>query len=689
MLVSNLIYAAAAAVFQPQITSNIVTVQHETSRPFYTFANGSSVLFANNTHGLSSSDYGKTWTTVLTLPESYSTTPKAVIDSNYDTRAFFVYNATIYSTLDAGKTWAKTELDAPEGFSIFTVKSHPTNSSVLLATGSYYDSYYSYDVSGNYISVDKGKTYNALDIDVLPYSITTCDFRELGSPGNSTVKLLCPYHNKDLTWSGQSSDDLGEDFDSAYLYPDTGGAVKKLTSTPNYSILTVDDYEDNVNFAGPHNTSLFISDDEVSFYKPYLNLPKNFINPKVVELLGKRLLVTVEYLYDKTTDSATIPPLFFLSDSTGLKFNNISMASNLSTVGSVFTVETLPGTVFRTEKLIGSGSSNISTDNGMSWKPLKFSDKINPHNYTCNISSPNCSFVVTGIRENFITGTIFATGRESIVDPNVVDMENITQRYLPGRHFNDLQPNDRNALFDKLQKDFVAVSNDGGVTWRKLFNDTGVAYDVGSYGNIILTPNPGNESYIVQQLNYSLDQGATWQTTKLDTMLKSFYFAETNPKNISSNFTLCGVKVTNADQHSDGDINQDYHYLYNIDFSNVYGGSKCNSSTDLVKFSLNNGSSVNGAYYFSYAKNATARCSLSVEDTRWNVTNSDRCTIMDYICAPQFIQNSKGVCVPDLQYINSPEDQTSDCGTKVTPMVLIADNHCKKPLNLNPVSISC
>lgn len=683
-------FIVAVTAFEPDVSKSVLT--NEGISNFISLANGSSLVFNNRTHLLCSTDHGHTWVTVRDVSklEGEKVYQNIMTDDNYDTRAFYVYYKTIYATFDSGKTWNKTVLAASENFRLTAVQSHPTNSSVLLAVGQIDLKNHS-SAYESYISVDYGKTYQRINVsinDIPDAHEENCEFRELGNPGKSTVRLLCPYviqqtgSYKIKEGNGKVSDDLGETFQNVTLYPPFNETVSPLAKTPNYSIMQ--------HYANPlsyyHNATIYISDDEVNYYIPYLDVPGNYEKLKVVELLGKRLLVTADYPYIQGYQDI-LPPLFFLSDSTGQKFANIGMASESDPRGLVFTIESLPGTAILTELLHGSGSSNISTDNGMTWKSLKLVDKINPHNYTCNISSPNCSFVVTGVYENFVTGTIFASGHENMVDPNFVDIDMYTQKIFPGKHFYNLSPDDKQSVFVEALNEFIAISNDGGATWRKLFQNSYDDYKVGSYGNIIVAPI--EEDIYVKQLNYSIDQGMNWETLNIDTLLDSFEFLVNNPNNISSNFTFIGVDYTIRNQTRSQKNYPDYWNIYTLDFSKMYNGDRCNSTNGLVKFSLNNGGCVNGARYVSYAKNATSQCSLSIEDIKWNITSCDKCTIMDYICTQQFIRNSKGICVPDEDYLYSLGIHCVNNSTKVTPMVLVADNQCKNPLEISPVPISC
>ncbi|KAL3228913.1 hypothetical protein RNJ44_02000 [Nakaseomyces bracarensis] len=666
--------------FQPSFTNNSLALK---SGAFDVLIFGNtSVLFYNTTNVLASTDLGSHWSSVATFPPTnnyYATTNFVGADKVYDNRAYYASNTTVYATFDAGKSWEKLEIPSNlDHYNIFNIQSHPQNSSILLVGGK--GDYNNTEVGDNFISMDLGKTFKRIELDIYPGSSNLCFFRTYP---NDTVLLECPYeYSMDQTYYGQTSDDLGDDFEGFYLYPDeTASYVRIFQRSPSYSILKVNN---DISFGSTRNSSYYASTDDVSFDKMNLNITNYYTNEKFVEILGNRLLFSVE---NSAPSNVINPPLFFMSDSTGLKFHVIRNASNATSKGSLYTAEALPGTIFRTERLVGSGSSNVSTDNGISWKNLKFIDNIKPNNYSCNIKNPNCSFVVTGILENYITGTILATGHESYVDASVVDLSEFSSSFFPSKSISDLTTSEMNYVKDKWLSDFIAISNDGGVSWRKLFNNKETLYLSLNYGNVIVNAFDDDDLYIVKELNYTMDQGITWENFQLSPYLKTAKIVQTSKANVSDNFFLHGTKVTNVNQFSDDDPNQDYFYLFNFNFSQLYDGKKCNATKDLVKFSLNNGGCVNGARYFSYAKNTSSQCSLDVSTTNWNITECERCTILDYICAPQFTQNSKGLCVPDYEYLTS-----STCyieNNSAVPMVLISGNHCKNTVDIKPVPITC
>ncbi|KAL3234588.1 hypothetical protein RNJ44_03350 [Nakaseomyces bracarensis] len=366
------------------------------------------------------------------------------------------------------------------------------------------------------------------------------------------------------------------------------------------------------------------------------------------------------YRYRKPNSS-----LFLISDSNGIKFSPLGTSYNGYT-GTIISPSSLPGTVFITSPLATSPFTNVSTDNGITWSnPRIVGVGKTAGNYTCDINTANCTFVLTEILEDYPTGVIIALGHESFWDPKFVDLPS-TDNDFDSLFAADAPSYDRNA------EDFLAISSDAGYTWRKLVG--GLKFSSSNYGNTIIIPDfDSGNGY--KQIKVTFDQGNTWESVMFSVPLDSIVGISMD--NVTNKFYVLGLR----EMHQT--------YLFTMDLTDSYNIEHCDRSKDLLKFSANKGGCVNGARYTSFTKKNSVNCILEDSYTQLNVTACDRCTINDYICAPEFTENSKGICVPDVSFMNSEGGDCVNNSTKLPSMVLIQDNMCKKRFTMPSIPISC
>ncbi|KAL3239594.1 uncharacterized protein RNJ42_04637 [Nakaseomyces bracarensis] len=690
-----LLFAVASAKSSSNANSNTtvlysswnVTVDDDFDAYIVPFRNSSNYIFYNDTNVFVLSNKFKTTTNVLNISNYDSTYLNVNLEDSFDNIGYVYYNATLLVTYDKGLTWNTSNISSNPMYSIDSVIAAPTNSSVLLI--------HAEDDNFNdvfYISYNNGSSFQQLEVEGNKAGLSFV-FQQLS---NATTALIGVNDSGEDTIFYYSSD-FGKSFNDIPGLENATVSNWDTTQAP-YLLATVKQYNNDDDLDTSYNISYYSSKNGQAFNKIYGYLGSRSSLQDYSILLGDRFIYTPGYnslsedYYDSFYDfqrqddipAYNLTSLFYISDSDGEKLSTIGSAYKARARSSLNAAKSLPGTEFLSSYFGLYGFSNVSSDNGITWTNPRIVDSNNQSSYTCNISDTNCTFVIKQIQEDYSTGTIIATGHESFWDPKVFDIDTFLNNsnyspYTPSQNdisFSNLNYSQQVYVYRATVQDFFAISNDGGYTWRKLFGDSDTTFFTSNYANTLVVLNTSDSS----NLNISLNQGATWKSVKLSFASNYTGQNDLSMDPVTNTFTLFSRK--------EGRKN-DYGFFYALNITETYNLSMCDPSKDLVKFSLNKGGCVNGARYTSFAKNSTSTCILNSTDTTWNITACDRCTVQDYICAPQFTLNSKGICVPDKDYLNSKDISCVNNSTKLPSMVLIEDNMCKTKINMTAVPVSC
>ncbi|KAL3230066.1 hypothetical protein RNJ44_01429 [Nakaseomyces bracarensis] len=609
-------------------------------------SNSSTTIFLNESHVMVNTDLSKPW---VTLFEDWTYIDSSVsVDKTFNNIVYIIAEKKTFISYDYGMNWKDITREFPNITFVNGLEVNPSNSSVLLLQVHLKES----QSSEVFISYDKGDSFEPMHIGDQSSVNCTCWYT-----GNSGSDIQCvtlvSYFN--------------EDFKDVYYSKDLGKSFQKVAGLEGINSTFSGAPYDSYLLVQPSklldNTDLvwYRSKNGGEFKKLYLNNSNGYFE----EILGGRLIYSQ---YSETSKNHKLDsPTFYISDSDGVKFTVLQHSYNGS-LGSINLASSLPGTIFITSLLTTSGFTNISTDNGITWSNPRIVDADKAAgNYTCDINSSNCTFVLTKVLEDYPTGIIIATGHESFWDTRFVDTEDDSTEIVSSFSV------DMSKSYHDDVDDFIAISNDGGYTWRKLA-DSSTKFYTSNYGNTIIIPSYNDESGYAK-INITFDQGITWQSAKLSIPVNNIIDASMDQ--VSNKFYLLGLK----------ELHQTY--LFTMDLTDSYNIKHCDPSTDLIKFSANKGGCINGARYTSFTKKDSVNCILDESYTKLNITACDRCTINDYICAPEFTENSKVICVPDVTFMNSQGGSCVNNSTKLPSMVLIQDNKCKKRFTMPSIPISC
>lgn len=641
---------------------------------FHPISKSSTFIATDFTSALVSTDLGESWQILYEVEQRDNRLQFGV---RYEADMLSVYyNSTAFISYDYGYSWKKTDL----GAKIYDIIVDPMNSSVVLAAVVGEASL----VKQRYISYDKGFTFQKLEYGHNIDFDLFCSFMPFPYFNSTESYLKCFSTDFDAMYSLFSTDQgrsfsvtKFQDFLSSHKFVDVESSPYFFGVEPNGAD-DLDITHNNTWYSQKYNETL-----EPIYFGSSFNITGWF---EPLTLLGDRYIFAREdnQIQKEGTDISAgsntngeageksekalkaYDSLFYISDSKGTKLSRVDNPLTSSAKSFVAKAADLPGTVFLSTFVGLSAFTNISTDNGITWTNPRINDTINPANYTCNINATDCTFVLTGLRKGYKSGVIFATGHESYIDTNIVDIDKLITDANSDHHmppFHKLSSEAQISEYEKVVSDFIAISDDGGYTWRKLFQDPETHYLTGNFGNIIVRTVHHIDG-VYTGFSVSLDQGVTWNTTKFSAPLKVLFLLDFDQYS----------NIISFSGHEKEKSFQQFLFVHNI--TEAYNMSVCEPE-DLVKFSLNRGSCVNGARYTSYNSKPGSGCVLDPSIMDWSVTACERCSINDYICDPESTKDSEGKCVPDNAYLSAKGISYSGKDADIPNRVLIKDNMCK------------
>ncbi|KAH3684052.1 hypothetical protein WICPIJ_004975 [Wickerhamomyces pijperi] len=220
------------------------------------------------------------------------------------------------------------------------------------------------------------------------------------------------------------------------------------------------------------------------------------------------------------------------------------------------------------------------------------------------------------------------------------------------------------------------ISRDGGITWSKTL-DRPCVFAFGDLGNIIVTApyvkQNDSTSLVSSELNYSLDQGISWQTFNVDTAVFPTLLT-TAIDGSTSKFIYVGLS------DSGGEI------IYALDFEKAFN-RVCSKEEDFeiwvgrteANSEISKGTCIYGHKDVYKRRKQTADCFINkpYEDLKIDEVPCE-CSNYDFECNYGFMMNSKGECVQDHRALEKLcSDQPKSKVLKLETKRKIPGNLCK------------
>lgn len=429
----------------------------------------------------------------------------------------------------------------------------------------------------------------------------------------------------------------------------------------------------NDKFNSKSKVALLISKDGENFDEADLKIGVAYGIMTFLESTPLSLFLSVmDYSNSITKFSSSV---MYASDSSGLKFHKVLDKVQGGAIQKVQTIDGvwLANTAEDNSKdddgktlldLLISGGSNkiiksqVTLNDGKDWNPL-----VIKNDDSCK-SSAGCSLHVLTPAErdgegNFVTGPT----------PGILMVVG----------------NKGEKLERDITKMSTYISRDGGATWELAIKEP-CLFSFGDLGNIIIgVPYFGKESMSTKRFYYSVDQGATWQETALETGIYPLTLA-TTVDGTSTKFILAGLFDKTPDEPFDNNFSE---LLYYIDFSDAFGGKKCNPDKDFetiyARISPDNDSPtcVYGHTQSFQRRKQDAQCFVNQLYLDLQVYEGVcECNESDFECGPGFKLSQKGACVPDPVALAIMCSRSKGKELNLPDKVLVSGNKCemKKPI---------
>lgn len=700
-----------ATDFQPKVQQSSIR-----NMVFEDAFEGTSHLLATTEDGLvRSRDNGATWTDA-----SDSNTNSSLYNVNTDrfhnNRAFDVISGWLYMSNDYGANWKRLNISLGDENStyvnMYQTKTHPLNEKYLIV-GGYFCQSFNFssrelnetskaesrleEVCSTYsfLSSNGGETFVKVH---LPGSIqldgnatySQCEFgrtekySQLGDESDVFCMIdIYPRRSRSDTYVIRTffkTTDFGETVQEIDQFQ--GQKVQSFKVTGDYiQVKTVT--EDVENSASAH---VWYSDDGSSFKEA--RLPREARLPGEAQAflplfrkgtLGRRFINSIKR--QEENPERCVSELL-MSDSTGLEFSKLDLfPTNDMGLYDVGGVEGLDGTIYASFRSSGrSGKirpvSKMSLDNGKTWRGLQLEDpetKMECENG--GGEGATCPSVHTAI-----DGWSLVSESESAASSGILVAEGSISH-------------DADSTAHPPQS---YISRDGGASWSKAF-DFAPKFAFGDRGNVIFAVPWDREHGSNETLKayYSLDRGYAWSEYPLEETLDPNVTLSTSVFSNNLTFTVFVSTSRSYDEDfeedaSDSDTNDIYTNVYVFDFSEVFGGKTCTES-DFEYWYQSEGKCVNGAKYKYRRRKADAQCLVNEPfAASEKIEEPCDCTQEDYECAPMFVRDKNGTCVPDESLLKA----SGACGgaaetAELVPMRLELGNKCVNPLDIEPVQVAC
>lgn len=610
-------------------TPSVKKVDHDTLLSWYYYFDDSSTVLATKTQSLEiSTDDGATWASVPEMAKYEIIAVK--VDPYQKERAIAIAKGyTHFVTNDRGKTWSKFEIkdskiddewsmmefvfnvEKPE---LILIQVNACSGPVFMPRCSLV----------HYYTMDGLKSDPKLlikDADSCAFAFANPDF----SSDIAKETIICARNEKNSFGHTTKSELLvSSDFFKTqqvieHLLLKSGKVINVRVDSAFILVLIQKD-----KFALKSEVTMLVSKDGKLFEASDLDVLMEF--GAVVFLDSSPLSIFLSVMRPKTFSQGELT--MYSSDSTGLKFSIVlehiqpsSIVKSQYVDGVWFAnvlgdSEGFVSTPFGKESIYFS--TQISIDDGKTWDLLEIVD------------DPKCIFKDGCSLQSFLLADIpnndkFVTGPT----PNILVAMGSAGK---GRLYHDEMA--------------TYISRDGGLTWKKAISETTV-YTFADQGNIIVAvpismtardPEPTDTLY------YSLDQGETFDTLKLETPVIPELLITTLDGS-STKVILFGIAAKSK------------QISYSLDFDKAFGGAKCKES-DFEKVLARSSAKladpvcVRGHRESFNRRKQDAKCLVKTlfEDVKVQEDPCD-CTALDFECAPYFTLSEKNACVPNLQKI--------------------------------------
>lgn len=655
----------AAADFHPQIT---VVKNADPARDYGYFDDLANILALRNDKLLMSYDDGVTWKQV----DATKDTPIIYFQFDYVTksRAFaFTTGKDQYVTNDKGASWTKFVVSDKD-------KLLPIDSFPRVVTSTLNDQvalldFYSCPELESFSSNCKHYHYLTKDgfrSDPKPLNVDAniCIFAPKGD-ANGAKKDQSIYCSKDKVNS------FGHVVESHLLVSDDyflslmevqhsmakTGKIIDVRYEKSFLVVIVQ----NDKFNTKLKVSLLVSTDGENFDTADLKIDVSYGVMTFLE--SEQLSIYLSVMdYSNTFEEFTFSTLYS-SDSTGLKFTKrlekiqggaIQKVQNIQGVwlGNVAN-EADSGDSEKSllDLLIGGGFSKdiqtkVTINSGKDWSPLRI-------NNDPSCKSKDCSLHLLTPAERDGEGK-FVTGPT----PGILLGVGSKGKSL------DRDINSMNTW----------ISRDGGSTWDFALKEP-CLFSFGDQGNIIVAvPYYSKDQDKTDVLFHSLDQGKSWQESKLESPIYPMTLT-TTVDGTSTKFIVSGLSESSKGKF--GDFSE---VLYALDFSKAFNGKKCNKDKDFEKVFVRISPEteepvcVAGGKQNFYRRKQTAECFVEelFHDVKTDKELCD-CTEEDFDCGPGF-DLADGKCSPNKQRIAALCKAKNTKTLSLPDRILALSNEC-------------
>lgn len=407
--------------------------------------------------------------------------------------------------------------------------------------------------------------------------------------------------------------------------------------------------------------SLLVSKDGKSFDKSNLNVSVAYADITYLSSTPLSIFLQIE---DVKTNFRTVLSSIWSSDSSGLNFEKIIdkavagiLTERVEQVEGVWLTSVLLSPSLEDDSdpssdlgdLLGNHKlvSKISIDDGKTWSPLRVEDDS-----SCTLED-GCSLHLASI--------------------DIMDGQG---KFTTGPTANILVGIGNTGEHTKAYEDMSTyVSRDGGVSW-KLAHEEACLYAFGDHGNIILAiPYYEGKDEPAKKALFSLDQGNTWQESKLETPFYPISIT-TSLDGSSSKLLITGL----LSGEKEGEIT----VLY--DFSNAFGGKKCDHDKDMEQVFArvspeydNKPLCIYGRKESFQRRKPDAQCLVKelFEDVRVEKDPCE-CNDADFECSKYFQRSLKGdACVPNMERIKEKCKSSGAKSVKLPDKQIVIGNECK------------
>ncbi|RUP45195.1 hypothetical protein BC936DRAFT_148495, partial [Jimgerdemannia flammicorona] len=619
-----------------------------------------------------SPDHGQTWEKVSTVPGEIA---MRLEEHPFDAKIAYILtdSTTHYKTVDQGATWQSfnTPLPATET-SVFSF--HSERSNYVLYTGR------KCEKSGERESDCHDETYYTIDNFetnpklLLKYTVScawTRSTKEFQAVANRDIMCL-EWPNKNSE-SNRDLDSLrlvqSEDFFQSSQPVRFGFNVTGIVRFGAIDKFLVAAAKDPGN---SDSMTLYVSEDSKTWSRAVFPTNSVSVREKAYTILeSSHYALFVDVLTNPEAPFGTL----YISNSKGIYFTRSLNNTNRNEYGIV-DFEKIQGVegimianiVDNPEDVLRSDEKRILTrmsfDDGSKWSSIKNVVKNDGAPYLCKGQGEECTLHLHSVTSPHNEGNVFTANAAVGL---IMGVGNVGRSLL------------------KYDSCDTFLSTDGGLNW-KMVMEGAHKYEFGDTGSVIVLV---DDEKPTDRVFYSKDQGKTWQSFNLGVTMQSRILTS-DPESTTTKFLLVGTTDSGQVQ------------AIQLDFSNLFPRQCVLDQSDTSKQDFERW----------YARDLTpsADCLMGHEQAFWRrkpdadcyvgrkykypvvETKNCQCTVQDFECDFNFIENEQGECVrsgplviPAGQCVNGATTFAGSSGYRKIP-----GDTCEGGLERdNPVNQSC